>query len=582
MGKLKKAGKEGAAIRYINRNRAVKKLQISLSSFRRLCILKGIYPVEPKNRKKINKGSSAPTTFYYTKDIQYLTHEPLLIKFREHKIFKRKLHRAISKNEWTRAKIISENKPKYKLDHLIIERYPTFIDALRDLDDALSMTSLFALMPATNKTGDTFIINECRKLIYEFMHYVMLTGKLKKTFLSIKGIYYQVEIKGQTITWISPYEFTQSIPGDVDFKVMWTFMDFYRSLIGFVNCKLYKDENLIYPPKIDQELDSIGVGLGAVKVTDANSEKLLESLKQINEEENIEETPQEKKVDIEMKKKIETLAEKIQSIENESTDTKDSMEIDRTLEDEKFTNDTDNQQSAFKSDLFKNFVFYLSREVPKYSLEFIIRSFGGKVCWDGYFNGTRQPSVDASDKRINLYVVDRPKVPPTLSGPKRVFIQPQFIYDSVNANVILSFDRYSVGKKLPPHLSPFVEYREGDYVPKQQLEIDEYARRVGASSSGESVGVEKDDHQAELEAEFSGVKYSNFKGKKVKGQVQQPAEIKAVNDEKKRLAMTMMTKKNRKLYARMQKGIETRTQKANMLNERRILAEKAQKTKSKK
>lgn len=35
----------------------------------------GIYPREPRSRKKANKGSSAPASFYYSKDIQYLLHE---------------------------------------------------------------------------------------------------------------------------------------------------------------------------------------------------------------------------------------------------------------------------------------------------------------------------------------------------------------------------------------------------------------------------------------------------------------------------------------------------------------------------
>lgn len=54
--------------------------------FRRLCILKGIYPHEPKHKKKVNKGSTAPRTFYLLKDIRFLLHEPIVAKFREYKV----------------------------------------------------------------------------------------------------------------------------------------------------------------------------------------------------------------------------------------------------------------------------------------------------------------------------------------------------------------------------------------------------------------------------------------------------------------------------------------------------------------
>ena len=55
----------GAATQFISRRKARKSLQISLADFRRLCILKGIYPHEPKNKKQVNKGSTAPKTFYF-------------------------------------------------------------------------------------------------------------------------------------------------------------------------------------------------------------------------------------------------------------------------------------------------------------------------------------------------------------------------------------------------------------------------------------------------------------------------------------------------------------------------------------
>ena len=140
MGRLRQKGKAGAAKAYVTRSKAVKRLQCSLADFRRLCILKGapsfyphtgqsiylghlgIFPREPRHRKRANKGSSAPTSFYYAKDIAYLAHEPILKKLREHKAFAKKLARALGRGEWSSAKSLEENKPVYRLDHIIKER----------------------------------------------------------------------------------------------------------------------------------------------------------------------------------------------------------------------------------------------------------------------------------------------------------------------------------------------------------------------------------------------------------------------------------------------------------------------------
>ena len=89
---------------------------------RRLCILKGICPHEPKSFKKANKGSTAYKTYYYAKDIQYLVHEPLLVKFREFKAFMKKVKKAYHKEQDSTVQKLYENKPVYTLDHIVKER----------------------------------------------------------------------------------------------------------------------------------------------------------------------------------------------------------------------------------------------------------------------------------------------------------------------------------------------------------------------------------------------------------------------------------------------------------------------------
>jgi len=192
----------------------------------RLCT--GIFPREPRNKKKANKGSTAPTSFYYVKDIAYLAHEPVLKKLREHKAFAKKLSRALGRGEWSSAKSLEDNKPSYRLDHIIKERrvtlsaildlvrfwpfprYPTFIDAVRDIDDALCMIFLFASLPSNPRIPPSLIEN-CARLAAEWQLYIMHSRSLRKTFLSIKGIYYQAKVMDQTVTWLVPYQFTQNV-----------------------------------------------------------------------------------------------------------------------------------------------------------------------------------------------------------------------------------------------------------------------------------------------------------------------------------------------------------------------------------
>ena len=142
MGKLIKKGLKSDNAKYVTKGKAIRKLQLNTQQFHRLCILKGIYPKDPKKKKDQAK------TYYHLKDIKFLAHEQLLSKFREIDIWLHKLRKARIKRDYLKAEQIQENLPKYSLHHLVKERYPRFIDAIHDLDDTLSLICLFASCPS--------------------------------------------------------------------------------------------------------------------------------------------------------------------------------------------------------------------------------------------------------------------------------------------------------------------------------------------------------------------------------------------------------------------------------------------------
>ena len=84
-------------------------------------------------------------------------------------------------------------------------------------------------------------------------------------FVSIKGVYFQAEIMGEPINWLVPHKFTQTLPKDVDIRVMLTFLEFYEVFLKFVLFKLYVSQGMLYPPLVDSRLDEAGCCLLAVR-----------------------------------------------------------------------------------------------------------------------------------------------------------------------------------------------------------------------------------------------------------------------------------------------------------------------------
>ncbi|KAI4120910.1 MAG: hypothetical protein LQ338_006683 [Usnochroma carphineum] len=497
MAKIKKKGTSGQAKNFITRTQAIRKLQISLPDFRRLCIYKGIYPREPRNKKKASKTSTPSTTFYYTKDIQYLLHEPILSKFRDHKALAKKIARSLGRGEvGDAARLEKTAKPRITLDHIIKERYPTFIDALRDLDDALSLLFLFASLPSTS-TVPPKTIALCQRLCLEFEHYLITTHSLRKSFISIKGIYYQATIQGQDILWLVPHKFVQRVTGDVDFRIMGTFVELYTTLLGFVNYRLYTSIGLVYPPRFSAKSDEQGGELSAITLEGTGVPNADGAAQLTNGTTNHDAVEGQGAINLDVQRHADELAQvpeptqepevADQAIDDEAaTDAIDEFEVQgegADVLDQPRISDTE------ASLLFAPYSFFLSRETPRQPLELLLRAFGcNRIGWDEVL-GDGAFTNDEFDPSITHQVVDRPPVQQTdettdldhdladstsrpVRGsrmPGRTYIQPQWVWDCINQGKLLRPDQYAPGATLPPHLSPWVKPTKTAYNPSLPL-----------------------------------------------------------------------------------------------------------------
>lgn len=327
--------------------------------------------------------------------------------------------------------------PELKLDHIVKERYPTFIDAIKDLDDCLTLLFLFSTFPSLRLIPREQSLL-CRRLTIEFLHYIIASKSLRKVFISIKGYYFQANIKGQDVTWILPhyYPFKPESKSEVDFKVMSIFVEFYTIMLGFVNFRLYNDINLVYPPQLPNS-----AGGDSMEEPSNEATYVSERIAALNIDvssihatiDNTEDFGQEADVDLllpnDNQKRLLKLKEEAQKV-------------------------------ARLQKLFHGFKFFLSREVPREPMVILIRSFGGTVSWDAsLFPGS---TFQENDETINYQIIDRPNS--NTRYISRDYVQPQWVFDCVNRRELLPTHKYLMGAELPPHLSPFQDYehREND------------------------------------------------------------------------------------------------------------------------
>lgn len=440
----------------------MKKLQLTLKDFRKLCILKGVYPREPKRRKAAQHGKGGIQTLYAKKDILFLGADPMIWDMRKLKPHFKKMAKAKGRRDFRELRALARRHPKIDIDHVIKERYPSFIDAMKDLDDCLSLLFLFAQFPSIPGVPHKFP-HEAQKLITQFLLLVIEARALRRVFVSIKGYYFQVELRGQLVTWIVPHQFgfVPTVKRNVDFKVMSHFVELYITLLGFVNFRLYQQHNLIYPPR----LSNFTYGGNTRKGTEAKGteyQALPDRIASLNEP---------------LRKSRFTVPEEEQPLDSFllSDNPDEAARMQKELE----------RTNKLKT-LFNGLKIFVNREVPREPVVLCIRALGGEVSWDKVlFAGA---TFNEDDETITHQIVDRPSMDKQYIS--RYYVQPQWVFDSVNAAQLLPVERYLLGVVLPPHLSPFFDpTRDQRYKPPEELEI--FGSQSEEGSQGAKVAEKK-------------------------------------------------------------------------------------------
>ncbi|ELP89283.1 hypothetical protein EIN_487950 [Entamoeba invadens IP1] len=513
--------------KYMTRSQAIKRLSLNMSQFRRLCILKGIHPRVPPKTTEAQERQ----IFYTRDDISSLVHDKVTAKLLSMRAFKKKLQRLENRKEFGTKKIVERScVPQLDLKDTIRERYPTFADCLKDLGDCLSMVYMFASQGLT--TGErSQHVKLARRYVLEWEAYVKHQGLLRKCFISTKGFFYTASVCGIPVTWIVPHEFMIEKSETVDFNVLHEFLNFYVILMKFVCFKLYNTAGLVYPPRIDYVPGTEFLG-------EVHVERIAESKKKTFE---IKQIKQEKPIVVDELIDVKDAVKGSENAIATEMAKESGVKSDETIEKEKMEElDTNNRIEEVDlgnrsgQGLMSGLVFYVQKEVAQ-NVKFVIECVGGMIV------------TDVNDEQITHQVGERGEHK-TIA---REFVQPQWIFDCVNENFLLPCAEYEIGKKLPPHLSPYGN-GDGDYISERRKELDNIKK--GHEYNYDEDAEKKEKASKEIITE-------DMEGDFVKGMLEEQGkeipkphegpkslktkEMKAEEDEKKRKMVMLVGKKRR-------------------------------------
>merc|ERR550525_948105 len=330
-------------------------------------------------------------------------------------------------------------------------------------------------------------------------------------------------------------------------KLMSVFVDFYSTMLGFVNFRLFNSLNLTYPPQL--------AGLPAGQDAQEGEDRVFALNQSLH-----------------------------RTILPEDVADMDVIPMDEDNEVSRCETEAAERQRK----LFTGLKFFLGREVPREPLVFMIRSVGGEVSWCE----TAAPGATfkEDDDRVTHQISDRDKIENKKLG--RFYVQPQWIFDSINRRLKLNEKDYALGETLPAHLSPFVvERRVGDYVPPEEKALKAVEEKGEQAEEEEEGGDEEeedgqeeengdeeeeegdDEGDEEVEDEESEEEEEDEEEDEVKDAVKEgkkevvDKKQEKLNQEKEeyRLREMMVPRKHRGLYKSMMKNRKKRTNEAKYL-----------------